>query len=149
MRFKPTKTISLATPVCLGLSNCMPTFFTRQISCLSGVFFYDRESMRRRLYERGAAWTTQHIVRITSLSTKYSGIPHSLKNFYLLKNSLGGLTFEMPKSDKGKRAKVPGTHVNSLQCKMKTAQIGWKRSGMAGAKPANDGERAANQTSAR
>lgn len=79
----------------------MPTFFTRQISCLSGVFFYGRESIRRRLYERGAAWTTQHIVRNTSLSTKYSGIPHSLKNFYLLKNSLGGLTFEMPKSDKG------------------------------------------------
>jgi hypothetical protein len=51
------------------------------------------ESMRRRLYERGAAWTTQHIVRITSLSTKYSGIPHSLKNFYLLKNGLKRVDF--------------------------------------------------------
>ncbi|SOE71229.1 hypothetical protein SAMN05414139_03995 [Burkholderia sp. D7] len=49
--------------------------------------------MRRRLYERGAAWTTQHIVRITSLSTKYSGIPHSLKNFYLLKNGLQRVDF--------------------------------------------------------
>jgi hypothetical protein len=50
------------------------------------------------------------------------------------------LTFEMPKSDKGKRAKVLGTHANSLQCKMKAAQIRWQRSGMAGAKPANDGK---------
>jgi hypothetical protein len=49
--------------------------------------------MRRRLYERGAASTTQHIVRIASLSTKYSDIPHSLKNFYLLKNSLQRLDF--------------------------------------------------------
>jgi len=46
----------------------------------------------------------------------------------------------MPKSDKGKRAKVLGTHANSLQCKMKAAQIRWQRSGMAGAKPANDGK---------
>jgi len=69
------------------------SFFTRQISRLSGVFFYGRTSMRRRLYERGAAWTTQHIVRITPLSTKYSGIPHSLKNFYLLKNGLQRVDF--------------------------------------------------------
>jgi hypothetical protein len=49
--------------------------------------------MRRRLNELGAALTTQHIVRFTSLSTKYSDIPHSLKNFYLLKNALHGVDF--------------------------------------------------------
>jgi hypothetical protein len=59
------------------------------------------QSIRRRLYERGAALTTQHIVRFTSLSTKYSDIPHSLKNFYLLRNSLTGLDFWNAKVGQG------------------------------------------------
>ncbi|CAH2775174.1 MAG: hypothetical protein CBARDMAM_0527 [uncultured Caballeronia sp.] len=49
--------------------------------------------MQRQLYERCATLTTQHIVRITFLTTKYSGILRSLKNFYLLKNGLQRVDF--------------------------------------------------------
>jgi len=38
-----------------------------------------------------------------------------------------GLTFEMPKSDKGKHAKLRRTYANALQCKMKAPLILWKQ----------------------
>jgi hypothetical protein len=44
---------------------------------------------------------TQDVVPGPHLSTKYSYIPHSLKNFYLLMKAAAALTFTAVKSDKG------------------------------------------------
>ena len=59
------------------------------------------ESRRRRLIGAGAASTTQDLVQSTSVGTKYSGHPHSLKKFYLLALCGCGVDFCYRKARQG------------------------------------------------